>query len=229
MAQDHDNTIWVGTSRGLFTIPATVDFFESNSCERLVILRNDGTNLGDYLLEKEQINCIVVDGANRKWIGTAASGAFLIDIVKDEDGGKDVETIAHFTMENSLLPSDNVLSIAIQESTGEVFFGTSEGLVSYMSDAVEPAENFNNLYVYPNPVYPNYKGHVVVKGLVANSQVRILDASGNLVRMIEGEGGEVIWDVTNMNGDRVASGVYTILCNTIDGKAYGHVKVMIMN
>jgi hypothetical protein len=47
--------------------------------------------------------------------------------------------------------------------------------------------------------------------------------------MIEGEGGEVIWDVTNMNGDRVASGVYTILCNTIDGKAYGHVKVMIMN
>ena len=229
LAQDHENTIWVGTSRGLFTIPATVDFFESNSCERLVILRNDGTNLGDYLLEKEQINCIVVDGANRKWIGTAASGAFLIDIVKDEDGGKDVETIAHFTMENSLLPSDNVLSIAIQESTGEVFFGTSEGLVSYMSDAVEPAENFNNLYVYPNPVYPNYKGHVVVKGLVANSQVRILDASGNLVRMIEGEGGEVIWDVTNMNGDRVASGVYTILCNTIDGKAYGHVKVMIMN
>ena len=229
LAQDQDNTIWVGTSRGLFTIPATVDFFESNRCERIVVLRNDGTNLGDYLLDNEQINCIVVDGANRKWIGTAASGAYLIDIVTNEDGGKDVETVAHFTMENSLLPSDNVLSIAIQESTGEVFFGTSEGLVSYMSDAVEPEQDFTNLYVYPNPVYPTYKGHVVVKGLVANTQVRILDASGNLVRMIEGEGGEVIWDVTNMNGDRVASGVYTILCNTIDGKAYGHVKVMIMN
>ena len=226
LAQDHDNTIWVGTSRGLFTIPATVDFFESNQCERVKVLRNDGTNLADYLLDSEQINCIVVDGANRKWIGTAASGVFLVDVKKVEG---DVETVAHFTMENSLLPSDNVLSIAIQESTGEVFFGTSEGLVSYMSDAVAPAEDFNNLYVYPNPVYPNYKGHVVVKGLVANTQVRILDASGNLVQMIVGEGGEVIWDVTNMNGDRVASGVYTILCNTIDGKAYGHVKVMIMN
>ena len=229
LAQDQDNTIWVGTSRGLFTIPATVDFFESNRCERIVVLRNDGTNLGDYLLDNEQINCIVVDGANRKWIGTAASGAYLIDIVTNEDGGKDVETVAHFTMENSLLPSDNVLSIAIQESTGEVFFGTSEGLVSYMSDAVEPEQDFTNLYVYPNPVYPTYKGHVVVKGLVANTQVRILDAGGNLVKRIDGEGGEVIWDVTNMNGDRVASGVYTILCNTIDGKAYGHVKVMIMN
>jgi hypothetical protein len=229
LAQDHDNTIWVGTSRGLFTIPATVDFFESNRCERLVVLRNDGTNLGDYLLDNEQINCIAVDGANRKWIGTAASGVFLIDIVYDEDNGKDIETVAHFTSENSLLPCDNVLSIAIQESTGEVFFGTSEGLVSYMSDAVEPSPDFSNLYVYPNPVYPNYKGHVVVKGLVANTQVRVLDASGNLVKTIDGEGGEVIWDVTNANGQRVASGIYTIICNDINGKAHGHVKVMIMN
>ena len=229
LAQDHDNTIWVGTSRGLFTIPATVDFFESNRCERLVVLRNDGTNLGDYLLDNEQINCIAVDGANRKWIGTAASGVFLIDIVYDEDNGKDIETVAHFTSENSLLPCDNVLSIAIQESTGEVFFGTSEGLVSYMSDAVEPSPDFTNLYVYPNPVYPNYKGHVVVKGLVANTQVRVLDASGNLVKTIDGEGGEVIWDVTNANGQRVASGIYTIICNDINGKAHGHVKVMIMN
>jgi hypothetical protein len=194
-----------------------------------VVLRNDGTNLGDYLLDNEQINCIAVDGANRKWIGTAASGVFLIDIVYDEDNGKDIETVAHFTSENSLLPCDNVLSIAIQESTGEVFFGTSEGLVSYMSDAVEPSPDFSNLYVYPNPVYPNYKGHVVVKGLVANTQVRVLDASGNLVKTIDGEGGEVIWDVTNANGQRVASGIYTIICNDINGKAHGHVKVMIMN
>ena len=66
-----------------------------------------------------------------------------------EDGK---ETVEHFTTENSLLPSDNVLSIAIHESTGEVFIGTSRGLVSYMSDAVKPEADFNNLYAYPNPV-----------------------------------------------------------------------------
>ena len=229
VVQDHDNTIWVGTSKGLFTIPASVDFMKSNKCERIVIRRNDGTDLGDYLLDGEQVNCIVVDGANRKWIGTAASGAFLIQITTDEVGNKQVETVEHFTAENSLLPSDNILSIAIQESTGEVFFGTSEGLVSYMSDATKPEETFDNLYVYPNPVYPTYKGYITIKGVMSNTLVRILDANGNLVKLIESTGGSAIWDGTNAEGNRVASGVYTIICNTSDGQSNGITKVLIMN
>jgi hypothetical protein len=201
----------------------------SNKCERIVMRRNDGTDLGDYLLDGEQVNCIVVDGANRKWIGTAASGAFLIQITTDEVGNKQVETVEHFTAENSMLPSDNILSIAIHEPTGEVFFGTSEGLVSYMSDAIAPESDFSNLYVYPNPVYPNYKGKVVIRGLVADTQVRVLDTSGNLVKNIQGTGGEVVWDVTNIVGQRVASGIYTIVCNTEDGNFYQSVNVLIMN
>ena len=222
MTQDHDNTIWVGTNAGLFLIPATVDFASSNQCQRIIIGRNDGTGLGDYLLENEQINHIVVDGANRKWIATATSGVFLLS-----PNGE--ETIEHFTANNSPLPSDNVLSIAIQQSTGEVFFGTSQGLVSYMSDAVEPEENFEELYAYPNPVYPNYKGVVVIKGLMNNSLVRIVDANGNLVANIQGNGGEAIWDLTNAQGTRVASGIYTALCNTQDGAAHSTVKIMVMN
>lgn len=229
LAQDHDNTIWVGTSKGLFTIPASVDFMKSNNCERIVIRRNDGTDLGDYLLDGEQVNCIVVDGANRKWIGTAASGAFLIQITTDEVGNKQVETVEHFTAENSLLPSNNILSIAIQESTGEVFFGTSEGLVSYMSDATKPEETFDNLYVYPNPVYPTYKGYITIRGVMSNTLVRILDANGNLVKLIESTGGSAIWDGTNAHGDRVASGVYTAICNTTSGENHSSTKILIMN
>ena len=227
ITQDHDNTIWVGTSKGIFTIPASVDFMNSDKCERIVIRRNDGTGLGDFLLDNEQVNCIAVDGANRKWIGTASSGAFLIQIVTDEVGNTDVETIAHFTKENSLLPSDNILSIAIQESTGEVFFGTSDGLVSYMGDASKPEDSFDNLYVYPNPVYPTYKGYITIKGVMSNTIVRILDANGNLVKLLESTGGSAIWDGKNAQGERVASGVYTILCNTLSSG--GSVKVLIMN
>ena len=229
ITQDHDNTIWVGTSKGIFTIPASVDFMNSDKCERIVIRRNDGTKLGDFLLDNEQVNCIAVDGANRKWIGTASSGAFLIQIVTDEVGNTDVETIAHFTKENSLLPSDNILSIAIQESTGEVFFGTSDGLVSYMSDASEPEDSFDNLYVYPNPVYPTYKGYITIKGVMSNTIVRILDANGNLVKLLESTGGSAIWDGTNAQGERVASGIYTVLCNTNLGSEYGNVKILMMN
>ena len=222
MAQDHDNTIWVGTNAGLFLIPATIDFTTSNRCERVIISRNDGTQLGDYLLDNEQINHIVVDGANRKWIATATSGVFLLS-----PNGE--ETIEHFTTENSPLSSNNVLSIAILESTGEVFFGTSQGLVSYMSDAIEPAKNFSDIYAYPNPVHPNYHGVVTIRGLMANTEVRIVDASGNLVTTIQGNGGEAIWDLTNAHGTRVASGIYTALCNTLDGAAHSTVKIMVMN
>ena len=222
MAQDLNGTIWVGTYEGLFLIPSTVDFANSDRCERVLIRRNDGTDLADYLLDNEKINSIVVDGANRKWIGTATSGVFLLS----EDG---TETIEHFTSENSPLLSNTILSIAIQESTGEVFIGTSDGLMSYMSDAVPAQEDFSNIYAYPNPVHPNYKGYVVLKGLMADTEVRIVDASGNLVKSLQGLGGEVIWDVTNTRGERVASGIYTAICNTKDGKAYGATKVMIMN
>lgn len=222
LAQDMDGTLWVGTNEGLFLIPATTDFFTSDNCERVIIPRNDGTNLADYLLENEQINAIVVDGANRKWIGTTTSGVFLLS----EDGK---ETIEHFTAENSPLMSNSILSIAIHESTGEVFIGTSDGLMSYMSDAVPPQEDFTNIYAYPNPVQPNYKGYMVIKGLMADTELRIVDANGNLVKTLQGLGGEAIWDITNTIGKRVASGIYTVVCNTKDGHAYSHVKVMIMN
>jgi hypothetical protein len=140
-----------------------------------------------------------------------------------------LEMISHFTTENSLLPSNDILAIALQESTGEVFIGTGSGLVSYMSDAVEPEEDFSSLYAYPNPVYPNYKGSVVIKGLMADTEVRIVDAAGNLVKKLVGNGGEVVWDMTNAQGQRVASGVYTALCNTQSGNGHGAVKVLIMN
>ena len=229
IAQDYDNTLWIGTNSGIITIPATIDYATSNACERIVIPRNDGSGLGDYLLDGEQVNCIAIDGANRKWIGTASSGVYLIQITTNEMGGKDIETIAHFTTENSLLPSDNILSIALSEITGEVFIGTSAGLVSYMSDAVEPEEDFNNLYAYPNPVQPSYRGYITIKGLMANTQVRILDPSGNLVKILEGQGGEVVWDGNNAQGQRVASGVYTVLCNTTSGDGHKTLKILIIN
>jgi hypothetical protein len=140
-----------------------------------------------------------------------------------------LETIEHFTSDNSYLPSDNVLSIAIQPSNGDVFIGTSDGLVSYMSDATPPEEDFSNIYAFPNPIHPYYRGSVAIKGLMYETEVRILDGSGNLVKVIQGNGGEAVWDLTNASGSRVASGVYTANCNTIDGKAYGTVKILVMN
>lgn len=217
-----DGEIWVGTNEGLFIIDQ-IDrlLVGDNSCRRVIIPRNDGTNLGDYLLGTERINAIREDGVGRKWIGTATSGLYLVSA-----DGK--ETIEHFTTTTSPIPSDNIISLSIQSSTGEVFIGTGVGLVSYQSDASEPKEDFSELYVYPNPVRPGYEGYVTVSGLMNNSAVKIVDGGGNLVCETRSNGGLATWNLRTKSNTRVASGVYTIYCNSEDG---GHAvtKVMVMH
>lgn len=231
VAQDMDGTIWIGTSSGIFAIPHYVDFTKSNQCVRVVIPRNDGSGLGDYMLDNEQIKAIAVDGANRLWVGTANSGIFLLNPIGDIENIDiyRMETVSHFTTDNSILPTDEITSIAIQESTGEVFIGTGGGLVSYMSDASKPMDTFDELYAYPNPVRPTYQGYITIKGMMDNSEVRIVDASGNLVKTLQGNGGSAAWDGRNAQGQRVASGVYTAICNTRSEKGHGSVKILILN
>ena len=220
LAQDKNGVLWVGTEAGPLLIKSVNDFLESNRCERPIIYRNDGTDLVDYLLHAEQINAICVDGGNRKWIGTANSGLFLMS----EDG---TETIRHFTTKNSPLPSDEITSIAIHPTSGEVFIGTANGLVSYRSDASDPAESYDGIYAYPNPVRPNYAGVITITGLMDNTVVNIIDAGGNLVCKTRSNGGIAVWDGKNLRGERVATGVYTVLCNTADGQEHAVTKILV--
>ena len=215
-AQDQSNRIWLGTDKGVIIIPAEVDFFSSNACRRIIIPRNDGTGLGDYLLGDEQIKSLAVDGGNRMWIGTASSGVYLIE--------DDTITAAHFTENNSLLPSNSIQSIAIMPSTGEVFVGTDKGIASYRSDASEPASEMANAYAFPNPVRPNYTGNISIVGLMDDTEVRIVDSGGNLICKTRSHGGTAVWDGRDAYGRRATAGVYTALCNAKGG----HVVVKIL-
>lgn len=223
MAQMANGELWVGTGEGLFIIDDVSKMLQgSNACRRVKIPRNDGTNLADYLLGTQQINCICEDGVGRKWIGTASSGLYLVS----EDG---LETIEHFTTNNSPIPSDMVRCVTIHPRTGEVFVGTGKGLVSYHSDASEPKEDYSELYAYPNPVRPNYAGYVTITGMMAETVVKIVDNGGNLVYTTKSNGGLATWDLKNGRGERVSSGVYTAFCNTSDGKNHAIVKILVMN
>lgn len=222
ITQDRDGNVWVGTSDGPFYIAAESDFFSSDAVVRVIIDRNDGTDLGDYLLAGETINAIAVDGANRKWFGTSGSGVYLMS----EDG---TETIHHFTDDNSPLPTNNILSITINDVTGEVFFGTGTGLVSFQSDASEPETDFSNVYAYPNPVRPDYAGLITVAGLTEETSVYFTDIAGNAVYSATSNGGLAVWDGKDAYGHKVASGVYQVQCVGKDGKMHTLTKILIMN
>jgi ligand-binding sensor domain-containing protein len=211
IAEDKDGAIWIGTSSGPFIVSAPDRIFDSDfRFKRIKITREDNENYADYLLGSDQINAIVVDAGNRKWIGSATSGLYLLS-----PDGK--ETLMRFNTDNSPLTSNAIVDLAMNHETGELFVATSAGVFSYMTDASEAQETYNNVTVYPNPVTPDYDGDVVVRGLMENSIVRIADAEGQAVYEGYSNGGTFVWDGRNFNQQRVATGVYFVFATVDDG------------
>jgi len=211
IAEDLEGNIWVGTDQGpvIYFNPENV-FNSDLKASRIKVPRNDGTNLADYLLKTETITSMAVDGANRKWLGTASSGAYLVSA----DG---TTQIKNFNEQNSPLLSNSIISLAVDNKTGEIWFGTSKGIQSYRGDATTGEEKFKKVYTFPNPVRADFKGNVTITGLIRDSQIRITDISGNLVYETVSDGGQATWDLTTYNGHRVATGVYLVFCASKDG------------
>ena len=220
IAVDNRNQVWIGTTRGLRVLPSTGSYNSEDQMKaNAIIILEDG--LAQELLYEQFITDIAVNGSNQKWIATADSGVFLFS-----SNGQ--ETIYHFTKDNSPLPSNVVNDIEINETTGEIFFATERGLVSFKGTATKPAENLDAVYVYPNPVRPNFDGTVKVAGLISKANVKITDIEGNLVYETTSEGGTIEWDTTAFGKYKVASGVYMIFIAAEDASVTAVKKVMII-
>lgn len=223
LVQDLNGVIWVGTDAGPFLFQNLSKIYDPEyTCSRVKIPRNDGTGRADYLLQNENIRSIAIDGANRKWLGTENSGVYLMS----ENGQ---QTIEHFTTENSPLLSNDVISIAIHPITGEVYFGTGNGIVSYQSNAVDGEQEYTNVHAYPNPVREGYKGIITITGLMKDSQVKITDLNGNLVCETVSNGGIATWDGKDVHGRKVSTGIYLAICVSSDGGKSTITKIMIIN
>jgi len=220
VAVDNRNQLWIGTTKGLRVLSNVGSFLTDDklNTNSIIILDN---NLAQELMYEQFITDIVVDGANNKWIGTLDSGVFLVS-----PNGQ--ETKYHFTINNSPLPSNEINDIDINSATGEVFIATAKGLVSFKGTATIANEDLNNVYVYPNPVRPEYEGTVKIAGLLDKANVKITDIEGNLVYETTSEGGTIEWDTTAFGKYKVASGVYLIFVAAQDGIETKVKKIMII-
>ena len=220
IAVDNRNQLWIGTLAGLRVLSSVDSFYSDETLKtNPIIIIED--NLAQELLYEQSISDIFVDGANNKWIGTIDSGVFYVS----SDGQK---TIYHFTTSNSPLPSNTINDIDINGTTGEVFFATSKGLVSFRGTSTLAEGDLNNVYVYPNPVRPEYSGTVKISGLLDKANIKISDIEGNLVHEAIAEGGTIEWDTTAFGKYKVASGVYMIFISSNDGAETKVKKVMII-
>tara|TARA_B100001063_G_scaffold91421_1_gene85039 strand:- start:2390 stop:4687 length:2298 start_codon:yes stop_codon:yes gene_type:complete len=218
---DNQNRLWIGTRKGLRVLYSVGSFFESGAetDAQPIIILEDG--VPQELLFLQSITDIEVDGSNNKWISTATSGVFYLS-----SNGQ--ETLLRFTSDNSPLPSDNVLDIAIDDSSGKVYFATNDGLVAFNGTSTAARDDLENVYAFPNPVRPNFTGNVTIEGLTAKANVKITDITGNLVFETTSEGGSVQWDTTAFGKYKVASGVYLILITSDDNLQTKVAKIMII-
>ena len=222
LAVDKDGYVWVGTDHGPFMYSNPQNIFSGETNGYQPRIPRAGSDIIDPLLGTETINCITVDGANRKWFGTEKGGAFLFS----PDGTKQ---IYQFNTDNSPILSNTVKTIAINDKTGEVFFGTDQGIISFRAIATEPEETLDNAYAFPNPVRPDYNGNIIITRLVANTWVKITNISGDLVYQTKSEGGQAIWNGKNRKGSKVASGVYLIFLTNDDGTTTKVIKLLVVN
>lgn len=220
IVEDLDGEIWVGTESGPAVFYSPSSIFSGNNFDcRQILIEQDGNV--QILLETESITAMAIDGGNRKWLGTANNGVYLLS-------PNGTETIHHFTSENSPLLHNTIYTISLDHLTGEVFFGTGLGIVSYRSDAVAPFYDTKDLHVFPNPIRQDYFGPIAINGTASSAEVKITDSAGNVVNMLISEGGQAIWDATDFNGDRVSTGVYFIFSSDDTGKNNAKGKVLII-
>ncbi len=216
LAFDNNGELWFGTNLGLRVIPNPDQLFEPGAqleAESIIFL-DDG--IPQELLIDQFISKIIVDADNNKWVATSGSGVFQFS----PDGQ---ETLRHFTSANSPLPSNEIQTLSIDNSTGSVFMGSTRGIVEFRSEIIEAQENLSQLKIFPNPVRPEY-GDVTVRieGLTAGANVKITDIEGNLVfedqnPVINGAGSGLIeWNTQSFSGNKVASGVYLVLITSED-------------
>jgi hypothetical protein len=221
IAKDRDGEIWVGTDKGVAVFYTPENVFSGSGFDSQQILVDQGGHI-QPLLESEIVTAIAVDGANRKWIGTQRAGVFLVSA----DG---TEQLLHFTEEDSPLLSNTINCITIDQITGEVFFGTGKGIISFKYTSTKGEETFSDVYAYPNPVRENYYGTIAIKGLVTDADVKITDITGTLIYKTIAEGGQAVWNGKNFEGERAHTGVYLVFASNADGTETLVTKILFIN
>ena len=193
LAADDNNTIWIGTTKGL-------NYYQ------------DGRVFSTYGLISNEINCISIDPIGNIWVGTSIGFSIL-----DHDNLNWI----NFSPDNSQLVNENVLSITFDRKKGLAFIGTSNGLSIIEINLTEPEKLLSQLSIHPNPLYISLGNlsNLFINNLSYGCSVNVYSTSGNLIRRLDSnsKSGRIIWDGRNDQNEIVASGIYLITATQTNG------------
>jgi ligand-binding sensor domain-containing protein len=130
MVIDKNCEVWISTNNGVFIISNPIAVLQGQKPQP----RKMGIISGNLIVPfTESCRCLAFDELNNKWIGTALNGAFYLS----EDG---TTLFDQFNVSNSPILSNSIETIGVNPSDGRAYFGTSGGLSSVNTDAVQPLE-----------------------------------------------------------------------------------------
>jgi len=220
IVEDNEGKLWIASDAGVYVYDNPEYVLEGKPFygrqPQMVI---DGYY--QTLLGTEKVNSIVIDGGNRKWFGTAGGGIFVISA----DG---TTQYAEYNTTNSPIFSNNVLSMSLDYDKGILYIITDKGLQSAAISSSIPKKSYSDVFAFPNPVEPSFNGDVQIRGLMNNTVVRITDLYGNLVFETMSSGGGASWNLRNMSGQPVVSGIYLVQCVTDDGEKHEAEKIHVV-
>jgi len=219
---DKNNEVWITTNNGVFIINNPYGAIQNPNLkprpQKLGIISG---NLKVPFTE----NCISItyDILNSKWIGTETNGVFHLS----PDGSTLIEQLN--TSKTPIL-ANKVSTIAVSNETGKAFFGTQKGLSSYLTDAIEPVQDFDQISASPNPYVLPSAVDLKIDGLIENSIIKILTLNGEIVNEFDSPGGRIaFWNGRNQNNQYASTGIYIIVAFNSDGSKVGTGKVAIVN
>lgn len=220
-AMDKSGDAWIGCQSGLRILQNAVAEVKNDPTLEPIVIEQGG--LAEELFRDSPILHIEVDGGNQKWLSVEDGGVYYLSASGEQ-------IIKRFTKDNSPLPTNTITDIKVDKKTGKVYFVTFDGIVTYQGDVADVTSNFGNVLVYPNPVvYSQFKGNVTIKGLAEKTNIRIVDAAGNLVHSAVARTGYYEWNLNNQKGKRVASGIYFVLMTNEDGSDKATAKIAVVN
>ena len=211
---DKRGDVWIGTGLGVTVISNTNSITSPGSST----LRISSV----FTLRQQTINDIAVDPLNQKWVGTN-QGLLLVN----SDGSR---LLATYDSKNSPLLSDQIISLAVDENAGIVYAGTDKSLTSFETPFIKPKEEFDELFIYPNPyIVADGSSLLTIDGLIRDSEIKILTISGKLISEFSSPGGRTaLWDGRDDDGKLVNSGVYIVVAFDLEGNSTVTGKVAVL-
>lgn len=209
---DRSGFIWIGTPRGLAVIANPSSAIANTQVN--INVRNLNRLIGE-----QNINYIMVDAQNNKWLATN-NGVWVIN----SDGS---DTLGNINRSNSPMPTNEILSIAYNPKSGQVYFGSKMGIYEATSLSVQPALDYD-IQCYPQPFKLSTDSEMIIDGLEEFSDIRIVTPSGALVRKLYVNSRKAIWNGRDENGVEVPNGVYLVLATSTTTKRSALQKITVL-